>query len=134
MEDCIFCKIVKGEIGCYKIYETKTVLAFLDIANKAPGHTLVIPKKHVKDLDECDEKLFQEVMSVAKKLSSHYLQKGFDGVNVVSNCKPASGQEVLHFHVHVIPRKQDDGASLILTPATQKANLEEIAKKLRLED
>ena len=62
MADCIFCKIIKGEIPCYKIYENKEVFAFLDIENDVPGHTLVVPKKHVSDLDSCDEKTYQNVM------------------------------------------------------------------------
>lgn len=132
MQDCIFCKIVKGDVPCYKIYEDKDIIAFLDIANDVPGHTLVLPKKHVLDLDDCDEILYKKVMLTCKKISRHYLKKGFEGVNLVSNCKPCSGQEVSHFHVHIIPRKENDGAKLDLTPANKKENLEKLVKKLRI--
>ena len=134
MADCIFCKIIKGEIPCYKIYENKEVFAFLDIENDVPGHTLVVPKKHVSDLDSCDEKTYQNVMSTAKKLASHFLSLGFDGVNLVSNCKESSGQTVKHFHVHIFPRNSNDGAKLVMQKAKQKVDLETISKELRLED
>ena len=134
MADCIFCKIIKGEIPCYKIYENKEVFAFLDIENDVPGHTLVVPKKHVSDLDSCDEKTYQNVMSASKKLASHFLSLGFDGVNLVSNCKESSGQTVQHFHVHLFPRNANDGAKLIMQKAKQKVDLETISKELRLED
>ena len=134
MDTCIFCKIVRGEIPCYKIYENKDVLAFLDIENDVPGHTLIIPKKHLTDLDSCDEKTYQKVLSTAKKLTKHFLCLGFDGVNLVSNCKEASGQIVQHFHIHLFPRKTNDEAKLTMQPAKQKETLETVAKKLRLED
>lgn len=134
MADCIFCKIIKGEIPCYKIYENKEVFAFLDIENDVPGHTLIVPKKHVCDLDSSDEKTYQKVMSTAKKLANHFLSLGFDGVNLVSNCKESSGQTVQHFHVHLFPRKANDGAKLVMQKAKQKVDLETISKELRLED
>lgn len=134
MTDCIFCKIIKGEIGCFKIYEDSDVFAFLDIENDVPGHTLVVPKKHVSDMDTCDEKTFKKVMLASKKISSHFLSLGYEGVNVATNCKEASGQAVPHFHVHIFPRMRDDGAKLEMRPASKKQTLESVAKKLRMQD
>lgn len=134
MDDCVFCKIVKGEIPCYKIYENKDVLAFLDIENDVPGHTLVIPKKHLSDLDACDDDVFAKVLLASKKIVKHFLSLGYEGVNLVSNCKESSGQIVKHFHVHIFPRKTNDGAKLTMQPAKQKTSLELMAEKLRFED
>ena len=129
---CIFCSIIKGDIPCYKIYEDENVLAFLDIANDVEGHTLVVPKEHVADMNECGEKLFATVMAAAKKLVDHFISLGYGGANVIINCKPAAGQEVGHLHVHVLPRKEGDGARVKIEHENKNANLEEIAKKLRL--
>ena len=73
MEDCIFCKIIKGEIPCYKIYEDEYTFAFLDIAGDVDGHTLVIPKKHCKNILDCDEKTLEYVMKTVQKISKHFL-------------------------------------------------------------
>ena len=110
--DCIFCKIIKGDIPSYKVYEDENVFAFLDITQGTKGHTLIIPKKHVKniyDLNEEDAKnIFSVVPSIAKAL-----KKAFNpiGINIVSNNeKPL--QSVFHFHIHLIPRYENDGMEL----------------------
>lgn len=131
---CIFCSIIKGEIPCHKIYEDDRVLAFLDISNDVMGHTLVVPKTHVSDMHECSNEEFLYVLEKAKVLVGHFIKLGFDGANIVINCKPAAGQEVGHLHVHVIPRKKGDGAKLTMQPASEKFELREIAKKLEVKD
>lgn len=130
--DCIFCKIIKGDIPCYKIYEDDDVLAMLDIANDVEGHTLVLPKKHVADLNDSDEETFDKVMNVTKRISDHYLDLGFEGVNVVINSKSAAGQEVKHLHAHILPRRSGDEVKLQLVKPDKNFSLEEVAKKLRL--
>lgn len=130
--DCIFCKIIAGQIPCHKLYEDAETLVFLDISNDVEGHCLVIPKTHVSDMDDCGEKLYLKVMSVAKKMVNHFLALGYDGANLVTNCKTAAGQAVGHFHVHVFPRKEGDGAHLAMTGDGKNCSLEDIAKKLRL--
>lgn len=130
--DCIFCKIVKGEIPCYKIYEDDDILAMLDIAADVEGHTLVLPKVHAADLDECDEQTYKKVMLASKKIAHHFLTLGFDGVNMVVNCKSAAGQEVPHLHVHLFPRKNGDNVKIKVDHPQVKLNLEDVAKKLRL--
>lgn len=130
--DCIFCKIVAGQTPCYKLYEDDETLVFLDISNDVEGHCLVVPKSHVSDMEDSDEKLYLKVMSVAKKMVSHFISHGYDGANLVTNCKSAAGQEVGHFHVHIFPRKEGDGARLVMNGDGKTRALEDIAKKLRI--
>ncbi len=105
--DCIFCKIIAGDIPAYKVYENDNVLAFLDINAKTYGHTLVIPKKHYRDLLEltnCEINYLDEIAKVANILSD---KLGCDGINLENNCGTAAGQEVFHVHFHLIPRYKD---------------------------
>ncbi|MBI2627590.1 HIT family protein [Candidatus Nomurabacteria bacterium] len=110
MSDCIFCKIVKGEIPCQKVYEDKTTLAFLDITPVNIGHSLVIPRKHYINIYETPEEILLDMMKTVKKIS-HAIKEGLnaDGINVTINNDPAAGQAVFHSHIHVIPRIANDG-------------------------
>ncbi len=110
-KDCIFCKIVKGDIPCAKVYEDDDVLAFLDISQTTIGHTLVIPKKHYDSFLSTPKELMHKVLNVAQTIGqSQITNLHAKGVNILSNCYPAAGQSVMHFHVHVIPRyKSSDG-------------------------
>ena len=113
MDNCIFCKIVKGEIPCTKIYEDEDLLAFLDIAPVNIGHSLVVPKEHYVNIYETPEEMVAKMMKAAKKIS--YAIKdglGADGINVTMNNDPAAGQVVLHSHIHIIPRITNDGFGL----------------------
>ena len=110
--DCIFCKIVSGEIPSYKIYEDENVLAFLDITQGTKGHTLIIPKKHVKNIYELDEETIINVFKVVPMIAKA-LKKSFSpiGLNIINNIdKPL--QSVFHFHIHLIPRYENDGMVL----------------------
>ena len=110
--DCIFCKIINGDIPSFKIYEDEYVLAFLDITQGTKGHTLIIPKKHVKNLYELDEETTQHVFKVVPKIAKA-LKKTFNpiGLNMINNNdKPL--QSVFHFHIHLIPRYENDGMEL----------------------
>lgn len=131
--DCIFCKIIKGEIPSYKIYEDEHVFAMLDIAADVEGHTLVLPKKHVLDMNEADEQTFAQVMNATKRISAHYLSLGYDGINVLTNCKASAGQEVMHWHVHIFPRRNGDEAKIKVLHPDKQFNLEELTKKLRID-
>lgn len=110
--DCIFCKILNNEIPSYTIYEDENVLAFLDITQGTKGHTLIIPKKHVKNIYELDEEtasnIFRVVPKIAKALKSAFNPIGLNIIN--NNDKPL--QSVFHFHIHLIPRYEDDGMKL----------------------
>ena len=110
MDDCIFCKIVRGEIPCYKVFENKNVLAFLDIAPCSDGHTVIIPKKHVAHLEDMSPeetgRLFAGVNSAYKVLRS---KMGITAANIGMNNHAEAGQVVDHVHIHIIPRKEGDG-------------------------
>ena len=108
MDDCLFCKIIKGEIPSSKVYEDEEILAFNDIAPAAPIHILVIPKKHITSLahmKDGDEKIFGNIYNVINKIAE---QKGFkqDGYRVIVNCGENGGQEVMHLHFHVLAGKK----------------------------
>ena len=130
--DCIFCKIVKGEVPCHKIYEDDKTLAFLDIADDFEGHTLVIPKKHVKNLNDCSNCQITNAIKVAKMISDHYLTLGYDGVNLRINSGKAAGQEVEHLHIHIIPRRNGDNVKPCHKCASQGRDLAALAKQLRI--
>lgn len=111
--DCIFCKIIKGEIPSYKIYEDDFTYAFLDIAAEGYGHTLVVPKKHFDNFLECPKFYLQKCMDTVKKIARHYIDDcGFSGFNLIVNNSECAGQSVMHLHIHIIPRKDGDGISL----------------------
>ena len=107
MENCIFCKIIKGEIPSNKVYEDEDVLAFHDINPAAPIHILVIPKKHISkliDLNVEDEALIGKIYTTINKIAE---QEGFaeNGFRVITNCGKDAGQEVGHIHFHVLGGK-----------------------------
>ncbi len=134
MDDCIFCKIIKGEIPSYKIYEDDKVYAFLDIKRDTVGHTLVIPKKHFVNVLDCDDEYLSAVALAVKKISRHFVENcGFSGVNLINASGESAQQTVFHLHVHIIPRKVDDGLDLWpLGDGDENMNLGEIAQKLTL--
>lgn len=133
MDNCLFCKIVKGDIPCYKIYEDDFVLAFLDIACDAEGHTLVVPKKHFENMLDADETYLNSVLSACKKISKHYVENcGFEGVNIVNNSGEVAGQTVMHLHFHIIPRKNNDKLNVWQLCEKREMNLGEVAQKLKL--
>ena len=105
----VFCKIVKGDIPCHKLYEDEDVLAFLDISQVTKGHALVIPKKHYDNFLSVPHELMHKVMDVAQRIGQVDIKiLGAKGVNILTNCYEAAGQSVPHFHVHVIPRYDED--------------------------
>lgn len=103
MEDCIFCKIIKGEIPSEKLYEDDEILAFKDINPAAPIHILVIPKKHIKsllDIEENDYELIGKIQKVINKLAKQLNIE--EGYRVIVNCGKDAGQEVMHLHYHLL--------------------------------
>lgn len=110
MTDCIFCKIIKGEIPCSRIYEDDKILSFLDIMPTNKGHTLVIPKEHYEGVTDLPDDLLKELMIAAKKISKAVIDgTKADGFNIGVNTKEAAGQVVMHAHLHIIPRFKGDG-------------------------
>lgn len=107
--DCIFCKILK-ENAILKVAETDHAVAFMDIAGDVDGHILVVPKKHVKSILDCDEETLSAVFYLVKKVSLHLVENcGYEGVNLLNASGTAADQSVGHFHIHIIPRKTGDG-------------------------
>lgn len=104
-DDCIFCKIVKGEIPSAKVFENEQVLAFLDISQVSKGHTLVIPKVHKENVFELTPELAQEIFKVVPSIANS-IKKQFSplGLNLLNNNGEHAGQTVYHYHLHIIPR------------------------------
>ena len=110
--DCLFCKIVKGEIPCAKVYETEDLMAFMDIAPAAPGHVLIVPKAHYPTLLELPEALGNTLLGSLKSVGRAVMDvTGATGFNVAINTFESAGQVVFHAHLHVIPRISGDGLS-----------------------
>lgn len=110
MENCLFCKFVRSEIPCEKVYENEHVLAFLDIHPLNEGHVLVIPKVHSENILDIPEERFAEVMRVVRLLAPIIKDvTGADGINIHSNHGKEAGQAVFHLHMHIIPRHAGDG-------------------------
>ncbi len=110
MNECIFCKIIKGELPSYKIYEDEYTYAFLDISKDAYGHTLVIPKKHCTNMLDVDEDTYCHVQHTVQKISKYYVENlGYTGINILNANNSDAQQSVFHYHVHIIPRKHNDG-------------------------
>ncbi len=106
---CIFCKIVENEIPSNKIYEDDNFIAILDISPVTKGHTLIIPKNHYENIFDLPKNIYTELGNVIVKLSNILKETlNFKGLNILNNNGPVSGQSVLHFHVHLIPRYDND--------------------------
>jgi len=104
--DCIFCRIAAGELDCARLYEDETVLAFRDIAPKAPVHGLVIPKRHIATLDDFDDgdaELLGRLMLVAQRIAAEH---GLEGYRVAMNVNALGGQIVFHAHLHILGGRQ----------------------------
>ena len=116
--DCIFCKIIKNDIPSTKVFEDEKVLAFLDIRPVNKGHVLIIPKEHCETLLDMSENMLKEVMVATKKIAKSF-RKGLkaEGFNLKMNNFPLGGQEVMHAHIHLIPRFENDG---IMSPPQKK--------------
>jgi histidine triad (HIT) family protein len=109
VDNCIFCKIIKGEIPCSKVYEDKEVLAFLDLNPASPGHTLVLPKKHLATLLDLEPGTGDALLQVMRKIGQALQTVArADGFNCIQNNFASAGQEVMHLHWHVIPRQAGD--------------------------
>ncbi|MCX5893580.1 MAG: HIT family protein [Deltaproteobacteria bacterium] len=132
MQDCIFCRIVAGQLPAARVLETAGVLAFLDIAPVHYGHTLVIPKAHHQNLLDLPDGLWQEIGQVCRRVAQAIqLNLKAQGFNIGMNNFAAAGQEVFHAHVHVIPRYVGDGLKLFPQGSYKSGELEKMAYQLR---
>ncbi|HPL81060.1 MAG TPA: HIT family protein [Anaerolineaceae bacterium] len=109
MDDCIFCKIIKGDIPSYKVYEDEYCFAFLDVQPISRYHTLVVPKKHYENLYDIPEDVYKQVMKATKKVVDMYRDKlGIVNTQLFNNSGPLTLQTVFHFHMHIVPRTEED--------------------------
>jgi histidine triad (HIT) family protein len=124
--DCIFCQIVAGKVPARIVDENERTIAFMDISPATRGHTLVIPRRHARDLLEIDEPDLQATIVTAQRLARRAHDRlGADGVNLLNSRGQAAWQTVFHFHIHVIPRYAGDPLRLPWTP--EEGNPDEIA-------
>ncbi|KKK35987.1 protein hit [Mesobacillus campisalis] len=130
MSDCIFCKIVNGEIPAAKVYENEHVLAFLDISQVTKGHTLVIPKVHKENVYELTEEVAANLFREVPKLANA-LKKAYDpiGMNILNNNGEHAGQSVFHYHIHLIPRYgEGDGFGAVWKTHNSEYSPEDLKK------
>ncbi len=115
--NCIFCKIANGEIPSRTIYEDEHFRVILDLGPATKGHALILPKEHYKDFFALPEETARDAVSVAKKIAPKMKANlHADGFNLVQNNGECAGQTVMHFHLHLIPRYQNDGQKILWTP------------------
>ena len=135
MKDCngIFCKIANGEIPSTTLYEDEDFRVILDLGPATRGHALLLPKNHFANLFELDDETAQKAILVAKKMAGKMKDAlGADGFNLVQNNGEAAGQTVFHFHMHLIPRYENDNAGILWEPG--ETTPEDMAEVKRLVD
>src|SRR5689334_339015 len=116
--DCIFCKIVAGEVPSTRVDEDERTVAFMDVNPATRGHVLVVPREHVVDLLEIGAEDLAACAAMAQRVAGRQRERlGADGVNLLNSCGPAAWQTVFHFHMHVIPRYEGDPLRLPWRPA-----------------
>jgi len=132
--NCIFCKIVKGEIPSYKIYENSRILAFLDIAPVNKGHALIIPKDHYENIYDIPENLLKEMISAVKKISMAIKKSvDADGISIAQSNESSAGQVVPHLHFHIMPRFRNDGLKLWPQGSYDEGEMQEYMDKIKRE-
>jgi histidine triad (HIT) family protein len=132
-DDCLFCKMVAGQIPVTKIYEDGDVLAFLDIGPISDGHTLIIPKQHFEKLHDCPPEILSKVASRLGKIAGAVTAAmNSDGYNLLCNNGKAAGQLIGHLHFHIIARKTSDGLfNRWPSYSYEQGKIEEIAERIR---
>jgi len=130
-KDCIFCKIINKEISSKILFENENCIAFLDISPISKGHTIVIPKNHSTTIEDISEDDLVAVFKVVKDIASHIHKRlNIEGYNILQNNFKSAGQVIEHFHVHIIPRNQDDNRFKLKIPRKQ-VNEKELDKTLK---
>ncbi|MFW5795284.1 MAG: HIT family protein [Bacillota bacterium] len=131
-KDCIFCNIIKGEIDSYKVYENDKVYAFFDTNPINEYHTLIIPKKHYKDIYDIPEDELEAVIKATKKIAGLYKEKlGVNNVQIFSNSGVKAQQDVFHFHMHLVPREDNDGQDINWSTKPElREEFDDLLKKL----
>lgn len=117
MSDCIFCKLANGEIPTATLYENEDFRVILDAGPATKGHCLILPKAHYADIYDIPDEVLEKAAVLARKMSVRLTKAlACDGLNVIQNNKPAAGQTVFHFHIHLIPRYVDDKQHILWKP------------------
>jgi len=132
MENCIFCKIIRGEIPSWKVYEDEHTLAFLDINPVARYHTIVIPKTHHENIFDIPPAVFSHVCTTVKHLADLYQEKlGLTDLQIRHNAGANAQQDVFHLHMHIVPRSADDGIDILHIPHPEwRETFDDLLKKL----
>lgn len=135
MENCIFCKIAAGEIPSTTLYEDQDFRVILDLGPASKGHALILPKEHYANIYEIPDELAAKAIILAKKMAGIMTRAlNCDGFNIVQNNGEPAGQTVFHFHVHLIPRYEDDQVGLTWNPGNlTEEDKEEVLRKVMAE-
>ncbi|HEX2912292.1 MAG TPA: HIT family protein [Chloroflexia bacterium] len=131
--DCLFCKIIQGQLPSAKVYEDEKIYAFMNLQQKNPGHTLIVPKEHHRNIYDISEEAASEVAKVSIRLAKA-IKAAFnpDGINSLQNSEPAAMQSIFHYHLHLIPRyKGDDLLAIWRSPAATPEELNANAERIR---
>ena len=131
--NCIFCKIANGDIPSSTIYEDDSFRVILDLSPATKGHALILPKQHMSDIFEMDETTASKIFVLASRIAKAMKQTlNCDGLNMVQNNGAVAGQTVFHFHMHLIPRYNNDGQNITWIPGTSEpSERDAIAEKIR---
>lgn len=132
-DGCIFCKIANGEINSATIYEDELFIAIFDLSPASRGHILILTKDHAENLQELPDETASKIMVLAKRLAKKIeLELACDGLNIIQNNGPAAGQTVFHYHMHLIPRYQNDQVGITWNPGKLTKEQEmELLEKLK---
>ena len=133
MDNCIFCKIANGEIPAATLYEDEEFRVILDLGPASKGHALILPKSHAANIYELSDEMAAKAMILAKKIATVLTDAlKCDGFNIVQNNGECAGQTVFHFHIHLIPRYQNDNVGITSVPGKlTDEDKEEILSKVR---
>ena len=132
---CVFCKIINNEFSSYKVFEDDLCIAILDLSQATIGHTLVIPKKHLENIFDIDDETISHLHMVAAKIAKHYKKviSNLKGINILNNNGEKAGQTVMHYHLHIIPRYDDDDlGDMKFVDHSKTVKYEDILNKIKL--
>lgn len=123
---CVFCKIISKEFSSNIVYEDDYTLAFLDLSQSNDGHTLVVPKKHVENIFDMDDETISHVFKTVNKVSKAISKAlNVNNINIINNNGKTAGQSVFHFHIHIIPRHENDQIKLEVNDRSKELNPED---------
>lgn len=132
MNNCVFCKIISGDIPSTVLYEDDNFKAIMDISPASKGHVIILTRKHFENLFELEDKEAEKVIVIARKIATAMKKElNCDGINFLQNNGKAAGQSVFHIHFHLIPRYKDDSINILWTPGKYKdGEVAELAEKI----